>query len=115
MKAAPLDPACAGSAGFWARIGNNGVAFAHWVVLTALAGFLIGLGGPFWFRVFSGLSQIAQMLRSIGIGGKKAEPEGTTADPQTPPDDPAKPKDVIDAFVVAAKVAHGGAAGAGAR
>ena len=79
----------------------------RWFLLTALAGFLIGLGGPFWFRVFTGLSQVAQMLRSVGIGTKKAPPATADQPAATPAEESAKPKDVVDAFRTAATVSHG--------
>jgi len=47
--------------------------FTAWVFDLALAGFLIGLGGPFWYRVYSSLSQVAQILRSIGGNGGRSE------------------------------------------
>ncbi len=31
-----------------------------------IAGLLIGLGGPFWYRVFGGLSNLATLLRGAG-------------------------------------------------
>lgn len=110
-KAHAIDRTCGESSGFWTRLRDHKTALVRWFVLTALAGFLIGLGGPFWFRVFSSLSQIAQMLRSIGVGARKMDQDGTASDEAaatTPAEDSAKPKDVIDAFRVAATVAHGG-------
>lgn len=98
------DPACTKADGRW----EYTLQFARWFVLAVLAGVLIGLGGPFWFRVFSGLSQVFQALRSLGIGrGGKGENAGETeVDKETmpPPDKSAKPKDVIDAFKVAVRV-----------
>ncbi|MEM6826289.1 MAG: hypothetical protein AAF566_14375 [Pseudomonadota bacterium] len=41
------------------------VAFFQWVLYTLFAGVLIGLGGPFWYRVFSALSHVAQLLRAV--------------------------------------------------
>ena len=97
------DPDCAKAADW----GDYAIQFARWVVLAILAGVLIGLGGPFWFRVFSGLSQVFQVMRSLGIGGAKGERAGDAdVDKETmpPPDKSAKPKDVIDAFKVAVQV-----------
>ncbi|MEO1678774.1 MAG: hypothetical protein AAFU80_11530 [Pseudomonadota bacterium] len=42
--------------------------FLIWVVNTLIAGLLIGLGGPFWYRVFAGLSNLATLLRGAGGG-----------------------------------------------
>jgi hypothetical protein len=39
--------------------------FLLWAFQVLLAGFLIGLGGPFWYRVFASLSHVVQVLRSI--------------------------------------------------
>lgn len=84
-------------------------AYLTWFVLTIVAGVLIGLGGPFWFRVFTSLSQLLQMLRAIGVGRAAAEKPAVGAAVQTA-EESAKPKDVVDAFMVAASVhAHGSA------
>lgn len=106
------DPAC-GKGG-----GDYLLEFARWIALAVLAGVLIGLGGPFWFRVFSGLSQVFQVLRSLGVGsGGKGENAGEAdVDKETmpPPDKSAQPKDVIDAFKVAVRV-HAHRPGVGRR
>lgn len=83
---------------------TRAVKAVTWGFFTVLAGVLIGLGGPFWFRVFSGLSQIFQVLRSAGFGGepKHAKPEEVDASPSAV--ESVKPKDVLDAFKVAAHV-----------
>lgn len=47
-----------------AKFGEGG--FFGWLVNVALAGVLIGLGGPFWYRLYSSLAQIVKfggMLR----------------------------------------------------
>ncbi|MEV8465840.1 hypothetical protein AB0T83_03480 [Fluviibacterium sp. DFM31] len=41
---------------------NNGLVL--WIVNVLLAGILIGLGGPFWYRVFDGLSNLTKILSS---------------------------------------------------
>ncbi len=94
------DLSCADEEGFWSGL----FEFLRWLVFTIVAGILIGLGGPFWFRVFSSLSQIFQVLRSFGVGSKpkQAKPEELDAAPAA--EESAKPKDVIDAFTVAAHV-----------
>ena len=89
--------------------------FIQWLVLAVVAGVLIGLGGPFWFGVFSSLSQVFQLLRSLGVGrggaAKQTPPEGQApAPPQA--DETANPTSVVDAFKVAAQV-HVHPAGAG--
>ncbi len=44
-----------------------------WFLNVLIAGFLIGLGGPFWYKVFDGLSRLSRML---GRGGGPAvDPE----------------------------------------
>ena len=76
--------------------------FLRWVVLSVLAGVLIGLGGPFWFRVFTGLSRAVELLRGLGPG---AGPKGGAADTtETPPAEASeRPASVADAFLVAAR------------
>ena len=85
-------------------MGLAALKFLRWLGLSILAGILIGLGGPSWFRVFSSLSQIFQMLRSLGVGRKpeQAKAQQTAAPPLA--EESAKPKDVVDAFRVAAQV-----------
>ena len=79
------------------------VAALRWVVLTTVAGVLIGLGGPFWFKVFSSLSQVAQVLRAFGLGaGKPSRAED--APKVAAMDETAKPPNVAAAFRVAAEV-----------
>lgn len=83
--------------GFW--------AYFYWVCLTALAGILIGLGGPFWFRVFSSLSQVFQMLRAVGLGSGKAQ-KVRSEEVETPEkvEKALVPESLYDAFINAAKV-----------
>ncbi|WP_172295370.1 hypothetical protein [Pseudoruegeria sp. HB172150] len=47
--------------------------YASWAAKVLLAGFLIGLGGPFWYKVFSSLSHITQLLRTMGDGQVRDE------------------------------------------
>lgn len=42
-----------------------------WLFGVVLGGFLIGLGGPFWYRVFQSLSSLTRLLK--GLGGASAE------------------------------------------
>lgn len=44
-----------------------------WALNAVVAGFLIGLGGPFWYRVFAGLSNLANLMRSVGGGSAPSE------------------------------------------
>ena len=92
------DPACAVSPDNATRVEKA----VRWVLLTIVAGVLIGLGGPFWFRVFSGLSQVFQVLRAFR-GGSQPEQAMPEKVPTTPAAEAsAKPKSVLDAFKVAA-------------
>lgn len=89
----------------WSAAGE----FGRWLILTLVAGVLIGLGGPFWFRVFSSLSQVAQMLRSLGVGGGKAT-RAEDAPKAAATETTAQPETVLDAFRVAAE-AHAKSSG----
>jgi hypothetical protein len=42
-----------------------------WAVNVMLAGILIGLGGPFWFKVYTNLSQILPAIGALGGGSKE--------------------------------------------
>lgn len=59
--------------------GNPDRSYFGWAAYTLLAGVLIGLGGPFWYRVYSSLSRIIGMARSFG-GGEVID-EGATNQP----------------------------------
>ncbi|MEM8555996.1 MAG: hypothetical protein AAGF71_14375 [Pseudomonadota bacterium] len=50
-----------------------------WAINATIAGFLIGLGGPFWYRVFSSLSQLTQLLKSFGGGASSPETQSAAA------------------------------------
>lgn len=39
-----------------------------WFLFTLLAGMLIGLGGPFWYKVYTSLSQVASITRLLKGG-----------------------------------------------
>ena len=45
--------------------------YVSWFLMVFLAGTLIGLGGPFWFKVFTRLSSVLTTLRSLGFGKTK--------------------------------------------
>ncbi len=80
-------------------------AYLAWIFMCVLAGILIGLGGPFWFRFFSGLSQVFQVLKALGVGGRQPQQESTDSSPaEKNPEDTAKPQTIKDAFVTAAIV-----------
>ncbi len=81
--------------------------FGLWLAFTVLAGVLIGLGGPFWFRVFSSLSQVFQMLRAFGVRGKEGLTDTERLTASSTAEESAKPKNVVDAFSIAARVHHG--------
>ncbi len=80
------------------------LAFIRWIVLCVVAGVLMGLGGPFWYRAFSNISQVMQMVRALGIGKKVEENSQKTSTSELKPEDSAKPQSVLDAFKVAAAV-----------
>lgn len=105
----PPPKAAPGCAGFAETstvdiIGKDLMAALRWAAMTLVAGVLIGLGGPFWYKAFSSLSQVMQLVRALGVGGRKADNAGET--PKTPPpaDASATPKDIQDAFRTAAAV-----------
>ena len=55
------------TAGYWfsyrghrmAAIGNNLQSFLMWALGVIVAGGLLGLGAPFWFKIFNRLSAMA--------------------------------------------------------
>ena len=63
-----------------------------------MAGVLIGLGGPFWFRVFTSLSRAFQALKALGLGRRK--PAKSESPPEKTAEDSAKPKNLLDALKV---------------
>ena len=90
--------------GFFARLRADWVEAVRWLLLTIVAGVLIGLGGPFWHRVFSSLSQVAQLLRAVGVSGAR-RPDAVAPEGAKPKGDvSAAPADLLDAFRVAADV-----------
>lgn len=67
-----------------------------WFFSTLLAGLLIGLGSPFWFKLARGLSQSLQLLRSLGATGKD---DKKAQDTPAGPKDPAAPSKLpVEAF-----------------
>ncbi len=55
--------------------------FLLWFLNVLLAGFLIGLGGPFWYKVFTSLSHIVSVLRTFR-GQPRQEAIGKSASDQ---------------------------------
>ncbi|MFV0475160.1 MAG: hypothetical protein ACK5MQ_13280 [Pikeienuella sp.] len=78
-------PGCGGGADWSKRAG--------WFLYTLLAGVLIGLGGPFWYRVYASLSRIVGFARSIGAGGEVIDENAA--------DQPASRKALTDEDIVA--------------
>ncbi|MEM6413002.1 MAG: hypothetical protein AAF683_15880, partial [Pseudomonadota bacterium] len=56
---------CTGNENFW-----------FWALNVLLSGLLIGLGGPFWYRVYASLSHSAQLVRAFH-GNPRPETLGT--------------------------------------
>ncbi|MCK7615238.1 hypothetical protein [Roseibium sediminicola] len=55
----------------------------RWFVFTLVAGFLISLGGPFWYRVFNNLSGLVSALRAFsGKNPELVEEKGSQAKPE---------------------------------
>ena len=75
-----------------------------WLLMTVIAGVLIGLGGPFWFRVFSGLSHLAQLLKTFGLSSAQPEAKPEEVTPTKKVIDSAAPVNIVDAFKTSAKV-----------
>lgn len=80
-----------------------------WLINVVIAGFLIGLGGPFWYRVYSSLSNVAQVVRMLSGGNgrpevlteKSAKLPATKAGIEEATDD-AQPGDLVSVFLTAA-------------
>ncbi|MEM8957084.1 MAG: hypothetical protein AAGC86_04630 [Pseudomonadota bacterium] len=65
-----------------------------WMINVVIAGFLIGLGGPFWYRVYSSLSNVAQIVRMLR--GGNGRPEVLTEDSEKLPATKAGIKEATD-------------------
>ncbi|MBI3784194.1 MAG: hypothetical protein HY270_12430 [Deltaproteobacteria bacterium] len=70
-----VDPACSTTEN--AEPFTRLLLFMRWVLAVTLAGVLIGLGGPFWFDVYSKLSQF--MKTSGDQADKSAQADDTPA------------------------------------
>lgn len=62
-----------------------------WFAYTLLAGALIGLGGPFWYRIYASLGRLIGLARSLGGGEVIDEKAG---------DQPASKKALADEDIV---------------
>lgn len=87
------------------ELARSGWTLLVWVPGVLLGGVLIGLGGPFWFRVFESLSQLLQVLR--GLRGVKREEAADPTDPDKPegggtPQAAKSPEKMAEAFLIAA-------------
>jgi len=57
------------------------LASVLWLANALLAGVLIGLGGPFWFRIYSALSQLVQLARVFSGAGREKIDENAKDQP----------------------------------
>jgi len=94
-----------GVGGVFGRLWSAGPGGIAWFLSVLLAGFLIGLGAPFWFDLARGLTRSAQLLRAVGVGQKKedaaaAPPASVDASASPPPRTP------VEAFKVAIAAAQ---------
>ncbi|WP_172326820.1 hypothetical protein [Mangrovicoccus sp. HB161399] len=71
MDGVDLDPLCTERANWTGQ--ERTWAWISWTFNALLAGILIGLGGPFWYKVFSSLSQLTNALRAFGGGTRNPE------------------------------------------
>ena len=69
--------------------------YTGWLLSTLLAGFMIGLGGPFWYNAFTRLSSVVQFARSVSGVGKSGAGAPTEEGPPPPP--PATPAEIFRA------------------
>jgi hypothetical protein len=95
------------------RVVHNGFSvfdmdFVGWLVGFVMAGFLIGLGSPFWFQVFQRLSLATVLVKDKGQGGKRASNQGQSEQQQAGPVT-TKPSDPVEAYLDAATAQQIGA------
>lgn len=69
-----------------------------WLVGVAIAGALIGLGGPFWFDVYQQLSVVVQFLRGVGLGRKPVSDVEEASAEKPKPDTAHAPPSAVEAF-----------------
>lgn len=79
---------------------NNDRNPAIWLLNVLVAGALLSLGGPFWYRVFASLSQVAQMVRQLGGGGRR-ETIDPDAKEQPASAEAMKKENIVDTFLTA--------------
>ena len=72
-----------------------------WLVNVLIAGALVSMGGPFWYRVFASLSQLASMLRHFGGGGGKEKIEPDDEKEQPASASAQKKEDIATTFLTA--------------
>ncbi len=72
-----------------------------WAVNVMLAGILIGLGGPFWFKVYTNLSQILPAIGALG-GGSKELVSQPASDAPAIHEAERREEDVVTTFRIAA-------------
>ncbi len=72
----------------------------RWLAGVLLGGVLIGLGGPFWLRVFTGLSNLLVTLKPFGGGNPEIVTERPDERPATR--DALDRREIVDVFKIAA-------------
>ena len=48
-----------------ARLDKNPLAFIKWIVTVLISGLLIGLGGPFWFDMYTRLAKVLGLAKAV--------------------------------------------------
>lgn len=88
------------STGFWNVVQGQPGPFLYWVMLCIVSGFLIGLGGPFWFNVFSNLNRVLQVARSVQsmLPKRKKTEEAEKSKESEEPAGAIQPKSPNEAF-----------------
>ena len=81
------------------------VRFAEWMISVLLTGFLIGLGGPFWFNAYSNLSAFIQLLRRPDSQVKAGSTNAAGGNKQPPVEVPQS-KTAGESFATAAQAAE---------
>ena len=83
------------------ELGSGAPALVRWFLDTLLAGILIGLGGPFWYRVYSNLSQFVPILGQLGGGNRELVAQPTEEAPET--GKAIRAEDIVAIFRTAAR------------
>lgn len=84
-----------------AALGSWAGNFVGWVFSVAIAGFLIGLGAPFWFNVATGLSQSMKLLKAMGVGESVGDVDKADGRETAGPEAPVPPRTPVEAFKTA--------------